>query len=130
MDTKFGFGKRVDTEFDEAIANVTKALEAEGFGVLADIDVAAKLKEKLDADIGRYRILGACNPGLAQKAIRAVPDIGLLLPCNVLVREADDGAVNVSFMDPASVLSLVDHPDVEGLAAEVKDRLQRVCNAL
>ena len=101
-----------------------------GFGVLSDIDVAAKMKEKLDRDMPRYRILGACNPPLAWDAISAVEDIGLLLPCNVLVRENQDGDVFVDFMDPASVLSLVDHPGVAPLAAEVKSRLQRVQNAL
>jgi uncharacterized protein (DUF302 family) len=88
------------------------------------------MKEKLDKDMPRYRILGACNPALADQAIQAIPDIGLLLPCNVLVREDDEGAVNVSFMDPQSVLSLVDDPAVEPLAAEVKSRLERVLAAL
>jgi len=130
METKFGFGKPVDSDFDDTIDRVTQALEAEGFGVLAEIDVAAKLREKLGAKMGQYRILGACNPSLAQKAIQAVPEIGLLLPCNVLVREIGDGKVHVSFMDPSSVLSLVDHPDVEGLAAEIRERLQRACDTL
>ena len=126
METGFGFGKQVDLEFDAAIDKVTEDLQTEGFGVLSDIDVAAKMKEKLDIDMPRYRILGACNPALAHQAIEAVPDIGLLLPCNVLVREDDEGAVFVSFMDPQSVLSLVDHPDVGPLAGEVKSRLERV----
>lgn len=130
MASSFGFGKRVDLGFDEAIDKVTADLQTEGFGVLSDIDVAAKLKEKLDKDMPRYRILGACNPALASQAIEAVPDIGLLLPCNVLVREEQDGAVNVSFMDPISVLSLVDHPGVEPLAGEVRERLERVLAAL
>ena len=130
MASNFGFGKRVDLGFDEAIDKVTADLQTEGFGVLSDIDVAAKLKEKLDKDMPRYRILGACNPALASQAIEAVPDIGLLLPCNVLVREEQDGAVNVSFMDPISVLSLVDHPGVEPLASEVRARLERVLDAL
>jgi uncharacterized protein (DUF302 family) len=126
MDSAFGFGKKVDMDFDAAIDKVTADLEAEGFGVLSDIDVAAKMKEKLHEVMPRYRILGACNPLLAFQAINAVPDIGLLLPCNVLVREDDDGSVTVSFMDPESVLSLVDHPGVKPLAVEVKERLKRV----
>ncbi len=130
MDVGFGFGKRVDLEFDAAIEKVTADLQAEGFGVLSDIDVAAKMKEKLDKEMPRYRILGACNPALAHQAIDAVPDIGLLLPCNVLVREDDQGAVHVSFMDPESVLSLVDRPEVESLAGDVKARLKRVLAAL
>ena len=130
MECGFGFGKKVDLDFDAAIAKVTEDLQTEGFGVLSDIDVAAKLKEKLGEEIPRYRILGACNPVLAHKAITAVPEIGLLLPCNVLVREDEDGAVNVSFMDPISVLSLVDNPGVEPLAAEVRARLERVLELL
>ena len=130
METRFGFGKNVDMDFDAAIEKVTADLQTEGFGVLSDIDVAAKMKEKLGKDMPRYRILGACNPALAHQAISAVPDIGLLLPCNVLVREDDAGTVSVSFMDPRSVMSLVDDPDVEPLAAEVKTRLLRVLEAV
>jgi uncharacterized protein (DUF302 family) len=126
MQESFGFGKAVALDFDEAINAVTAALQDEGFGVLSDIDVAAKMKEKLGEDMPPYRILGACNPALAYQAISAVESIGLLLPCNVLVREDDAGKVHVEFMDPASVLSLVDHPGVAPLAAEVKERLQRV----
>jgi len=130
MESQFGFGKPLDFSFDEAIDKVTTALQSEGFGVLSDIDVAAKMKEKLDKDMPRYRILGACNPALAYQAIQAVPDIGLLLPCNVLVRESDDGQVSVGFMDPESVLSLVEHEGVKPLAQDVKARLQRVLETL
>jgi uncharacterized protein (DUF302 family) len=130
MSSEFGFGKIVDESFDDAIEKVTAELEKEGFGVLSDIDVAAKMKAKLDKDMPRYRILGACNPALAYQAISAVEDIGLLLPCNVLVREDADDKVHVDFMDPQSVLSLVDHPGVEPLAIEVKGRLQKVLAAL
>src|SRR5210317_1939461 len=130
MNSEFGFGKVVEESFDGAIQKVTAELEKEGFGVLSDIDVAAKMKAKLDEDMPGYRILGACNPALAYQAISAVDDIGLLLPCNVLVREDQDDKVHVDFMDPQSVLSLVDHPGVEPLAAEVKVKLQRACEAL
>jgi uncharacterized protein (DUF302 family) len=130
MDTSFGFGKPVDTGFEAAIENVTAALQDEGFGVLSDIDVAAKMKEKLGEDMPPYRILGACNPPLAHQAVSAVPDIGLLLPCNVLVREDEAGVVHVSFMDPEAVLSLVGNDDVGPLAGEVKERLLRVMDAL
>ena len=105
MSSEFGFGTVVDSTFDEAIENVTAKLSEEGFGVLSDIDVAAKMKEKLGKDMPRYRILGACNPALAYQAISAVDDIGLLLPCNILV-------------------------GVEPLANDVKDRLQRVMESL
>jgi uncharacterized protein (DUF302 family) len=130
MSSEFGFGKVVEQSFDGAIQKVTAELEKEGFGVLSDIDVAAKMKAKLDKDMPRYRILGACNPALAYQAISAVEDIGLLLPCNVLVREDADGKVHVDFMDPESVLALVNDPGVTPLAQEVKGRLQRVMAAL
>ena len=130
MNSGFGFGTEVELSFDAAIEKVTTELEKEGFGVMSDIDVAAKMKAKLDKDMPGYRILGACNPGLAYQAISAVADIGLLLPCNVLVREDESGSVHVDFMDPQSVLSLVGDPGVEPLAVEVKSRLQRVMAAL
>jgi uncharacterized protein (DUF302 family) len=130
MSSDFGFGKVVETPFDVAIENVTAELEKEGFGVLSDIDVAAKMKAKLDEDMPGYRILGACNPALAFQAISAVDDIGLLLPCNVLVREDKEGRVHVDFMDPESVLALVNDPGVTPLAQDVKSRLQRVLAAL
>ena len=130
MDTKFGFGKPVDLGFEEAVETVTEELGKEGFGVLTEIDVQATLKKKLGEDMRPYRILGACNPPLAHQAVTAVPEIGLLLPCNVLVREDDEGKVHVSFMDPGSVLGLVDNPDVEPLAAQVREKLERVLAAL
>lgn len=130
MGSEFGFGKIVDESFDGAIEKVTAELEKEGFGVLSDIDVAAKMKAKLDKDMPSYRILGACNPALAYQAISAVDDIGLLLPCNVLVREDDDAKVHVDFMDPVSVLSLVNDPGVVPLANDVRERLERVMAAL
>ena len=130
MDTRFGFGKPVDLSFDEAIETVTEELGKEGFGVLTEIDVQATLKKKLGEDMPPYRILGACNPPLAHQAVTAVPEIGLLLPCNVLVREDDEGKVHVSFMDPGSVLGLVDNPDVEPLAKQVREKLERVLAAL
>ena len=130
MDTKFGFGKTVEVGFEEAVDTVTEELGKEGFGVLTEIDVQATLKKKLGEDMRPYKILGACNPPLAHQAVSAVPEIGLLLPCNVLVRENDEGKVRVSFMDPGAVLGLVDNADVEPLAAEVKKRLERVLDAL
>ena len=130
MSNEFGFGKMVDVSFDDALEKVTAELGKEGFGVLSDINVAAKMKEKLDKDMPRYRILGACNPALAFQAISAVEDIGLLLPCNVLVREDSEGKVHVDFMDPVSVMSLVNDPGVVPLASDVKGRLERVLAAL
>ena len=130
MKTNYGFGKPVDANFDDVIDKVTDELQKEGFGILTEIDVAATLKKKLDKDMPPYRILGACNPPLAHQAVTAVPEIGLLLPCNVLVREDDAGQVHVSFMDPGAVLGLVDVPEIEPLAAQVKERLTRVMDNL
>lgn len=126
MKTDFGFGKAVELGFNQAIERVTEELAKEGFGILTVIDVQATLKKKLDKDIRPYQILGACNPVLADQAITAVPEIGLLLPCNVLVREDDEGQVHVSCMDPGAVLGLVNHPGVEPLAAQVKAKLETV----
>ena len=127
---KYGFGKTVDLSFDDAIAHVTQALQGEGFGVLADIDVASAMKKKLNQDMPPYRILGACNPPLAHQALESEPSIGLLLPCNVVVRQDEAGAVHVEFMDPNAVLELVNKPEVTQLAGEVRQKLESVLQAL
>ncbi len=126
----YGFSVQVNGSFDETIGKVTEALASEGFGVLTEIDVKATLKKKIDVDRKPYTILGACNPKLANQAINADPDIGLLLPCNVLVREEDDGAITVSFMDPAAVLGLVEQEGVKDLAAQVRAKLEKVRDQL
>jgi len=128
--SNFGFGKTVGVDFDAAIERVTEELAKEGFGILTVIDVQATLKAKLDVEMKPYRILGACNPVLANQAISAVPDIGLLLPCNVLVREDEQGQVHVEFMDPGAVLGLVNNPAVDPLASQVKQKLEAVMAAL
>lgn len=126
----YGFNASVTGSFDEVVERVTEALQKEGFGVLTEIDVAATLKKKIDVDRLPYKILGACNPGLAHQAIEADPDIGLLLPCNVVVREEEDHSITVAFMDPLAVLGLVEKEGVEALGAEVRGRLERVRDAL
>lgn len=121
---------RLHTDFAGAIARVTEALKAEGFGVLTEIDVKATLKKKLDIDFRPYVILGACNPSLAHRALSAAPEVGLLLPCNVTLSQADDGAVDVSLVDPMSMLGFVGRPELEPIAADARQRFDRVAAAL
>jgi uncharacterized protein (DUF302 family) len=126
----YGFNVSLQGDLQTVRERVTAELQKEGFGVLTEIDVAATLKKKLGVERRPYLILGACNPVLANQAINADPDIGLLLPCNVVLREEDDGSITVGFMDPAAVLGLVDSEDVAQLASEVRGRLERVRDAL
>ena len=127
---KYAFGKTVNLGYEQAIEAVTQALAKEGFGVLTEIDVAATLKKKLNLDRAPYKILGACNPQFAARALEIEPQIGALLPCNVIVREDDAGKTVVEFMDPNAVLQLVGRPEIATIAAEVRSRLERVMAAL
>ncbi len=117
-------------DYATTVERVTEALKTEGFGVLTTIDVAATLKVKLDVERKPYVILGACNPHYAHQALTAVPDIGALLPCNVVVREEDDGRVSVVFMDPEPVLGLIADPVLEKVGHEVAEKLQRVAETV
>jgi uncharacterized protein (DUF302 family) len=126
----YGFGTTVPLPFDEAMARVTEALKAEGFGVLTSIDVKATMKNKLNVDFEQYTILGTCNPELSYRALTLEPDVGLLLPCNVVVREVPDVGeqphTRIAIADPVAMLGIVHNPQMHDLANEAKARLQRV----
>jgi len=122
---RYGFSKQTGYGFEEAILKVTEELQKEGFGVLTTIDVKATLKKKLDADFRNYVILGACNPPFAHKALQAESELGLLMPCNVVVQE-QEGKTSVSFFDPELMAQVVENEKLKPLAAELKAKLQRV----
>lgn len=126
----YSFSTQLEGNLGEIEQKVVNALKEEGFGVLSEIDVQATLKKKLGIDKRPYKILGACNPTFANQALEVEPDIGLLLPCNVVLREEENGKITVAFMDPEAVLKLVDREEIGTLAKEVRSRLERVRQAL
>jgi len=130
METGLGLTVRVSASFSATIGRVTEALKAEGFGVLTEIDVKETMKKKLGADYTPYTILGACNPHIAHRALQIAPEIGLLLPCNVVVRQLDAGMTEVSIVNPMDMMGIVGKPGLEPVASEAHARLQRVVQAL
>ena len=126
----YHFSKVLGVPFDEAVSRVTEALSKAGFGVLTDIDVAATLKKKLGQDFRPYRILGACNPQLAYRALTLEDKIGTMLPCNVIVQQREGGKVEVSAVDPVASMRAVDNPDLGEVAKEVRAKLSRVVDSL
>jgi uncharacterized protein (DUF302 family) len=130
MSKALGFDVYLSSSYDDAVTAVTDELKKEGFGILTEIDVKATLKKKLDVDFRPYKILGACNPALAHKALTLVPDVGLLLPCNVTVAQEEDGRIHINIIDPQQMLGVVEHPELEAVACDAEERLRRVANAL
>ncbi len=126
----YGQHIEIDGPFDQALQRLQEALKAEGFGVLSDIDIQKAMKEKLGKDMPPYRILGACNPPLAHQALQAEPEIGLLLPCNVTVRQGEGNRVVVGFLDPQTMVQLSPNPGIRGVADDAGARLERVRKAL
>ncbi len=128
--SKYGFGKELSMSYEEALEKTPEALKEQGFGVLTEIDVRATLKKKLDVDFRKYKILGACNPPFAYEALSSELEIGLLLPCNVIVYENDSGRATVTAMDPVAVMKMVDNPVVENVAAEIRRKLEKAIGSL
>lgn len=124
------FSKVLDTSFEEAIDKVTKELKEEGFGILTEIDVKETFKTKLNVDFRKYRILGACNPQMAYKAISAESKIGTMLPCNVIVQETEEGKTEVSAVDPVASMTAIENNELGGIAQEVRSKLKTVIERL
>ena len=124
------FSKTIRLSFDEAVAKVTDELKKEGFGILTDIDVKTTLKKKLDVDFRKYRILGACNPPFAYQALQAEERIGLMLPCNVIVQEKEEGTVEVSAIDPIASMQAIKNEKLAGVATQVQAKLKKVIESL
>lgn len=124
------YSKTLDVSFEDAIEHTTEALKKEGFGVLTEIDIKATLKKKLDVDFKKYQILGACNPPLAHKALSAEDHIGLMLPCNVIVQEHENGEVEVSAVDPVASMQAIENGELTGIAQQVRDLLKKVIDNL
>lgn len=127
---EYYFSTILHTGFDDAVAKITEALKTEGFGVLTEIDMQAKLKEKLGVDFKKYKILGACNPAFAYKALQAEEMIGVMLPCNIVVTDKEDGTIQVAAIHPIASMMAIQNPAMEPLAQEVTEKIKRVINLL
>jgi uncharacterized protein (DUF302 family) len=127
---KYYFNKTLDLSFDDAVSRVTEALKKEGFGILTEIDVKETLKKKLDVDFKKYKILGACNPPFAYKALQIEDKIGAMLPCNVVVQESAEGNIEVSAVDPIASMQAVQNPDLQEIAEQVQAKLRSVITSL
>lgn len=129
-DTRLGITVQLNADYETALSRAVEALKAEGFGVLTEIDVKETLKKKLGVDHLPYKILGACNPPLAHRALTAAPEVGLLLPCNVTVRQLESGTVEVAIIDPLLMMSVISSPALQAVAGEARSRLERVAQSL
>jgi len=127
---KYYFSTIIEKSFGQVVSDVTEELKKEGFGVLTDIDVKATMKKKLDVELKNYRILGACNPKFAYQALQKEDKIGTMLPCNVIVQELEDGYIEVAAIDPSASMQAVQNPDLQGVAEEVRKKLQSVISSL
>jgi len=130
MENPIGMFVHLSVDYETALSQTIEALKAEGFGVLTEIDVKETMKKKLGVELAPYKILGACNPPLAHRALTAAPEVGLLLPCNVTVRQLENGSIEVGLIDPLMMMSVVSHPDLKPVAEEARARLERVAQAL
>ena len=130
MTTKLGLTVTLKADFNTATTRVTEALRAEGFGVLTEIDVKETMKKKLGVDFTPYKILGACNPPLAHRALTLAPEVGLLLPCNVVVRQVAENQTEISLIDPLGMMAFIDQPDLQVVAQEARAKLDRVAASL
>ena len=124
------FSKNIYMDFEEAILKVTDELKKEGFGILTEIDVTATLKKKLDVDFRNYRILGACNPPFAYKALQVEPNIGVMLPCNVILQELEDGKIEVAAVDPLASMQAIQNEELQSVAEEIQLKLKKVIDQL
>jgi uncharacterized protein (DUF302 family) len=124
------FAKTLNTGFDDAVRHTTEVLKQEGFGIITEIDVKETLKKKINVDFRNYRILGACNPALAHKALEIEDKVGTMLPCNVVVQEVGDGKVEVAAVDPVASMQAIDNPRLKAAAEEVRAKLRKVIDAL